>query len=167
MRLKHLNHIHDFPVQFHICHCLARFENLNCSRLDNNLSFGFHLRSELIVSLAWFSGLLPSRRGWYQIDSDIVARKLKVYFDLLIRVIQCGLLDLFVKNSNLGITEMDDRWLQEFIWYIRFFFNLLHGQLINVIVEAENGCLEYVANQLELLSCEPCHNFSLTIVVEP
>ena len=116
--LEHLDHVHDFSVKFHICNCLTRLENLDSSRLDNDLSFGFNLLGKLIVPCTSLGSLLLCSHGRDQIDSDIVARKLHVQFDLFIQVIQSGLLNLLVQDTDLRITEMDDSWLQEFIWNV-------------------------------------------------
>ncbi len=62
---------------------------------------------------------------------------------------------------------MDKSWLEEFVWNVRFLFDLWDSQLICFIVEAEDRGLEYIANQLELLGSEQGLDFSLAIVVEP
>ena len=114
-----------------------------------------------------FWSLLLVCHGRDQVYSDVVACELHVYFDLFIKVIQGGLLNLLVKNTDLWITEMDKSRFKEFIWNIRLLLNLRDCKFICAIVEAKDGGLEYVANQLEFLSSEQCLDFSLSIVVEP
>ena len=107
LSFKHRDHPHVFGDQFLISHLLSSLHDLDRSCLNDYLTFDLYFFLRLLFTSILSCFLLLARSCWNQVDPNVVACKLLIEFNLLIRVIKSWFLNGLVQKSNFGIAELE------------------------------------------------------------
>ena len=150
LSLEHRDVPHDVRLQVLELVLLLGLHDPHDVHLADGLALSSNLLSLLSLVLGCLNGLLLDDLLRDEVASDLVAGILGIDLDLFVWL-EDWLVDLFEEDLDFRVAESHHGGSELVLWHLSALNDLSAGQLLLIVEEAEDGCLEDIGDQLVLL----------------
>lgn len=165
LSLEHLDHLDHILNQVVVLVLLPGLHDLHNLSVNYELALFGDLRHSIVASL----NLVLLRLHWHKHQTDRLVLECLVDRELLVWILELGVLLLLQKKFDLGVDQVEESSLQLLVRNLSLILDLFICKLViaRLIVHVEKGCLEDIddnlVGSLQILRVQ----LNLTVLVKP